>query len=523
MITSTRLESVILELGATLDAALADGPSAYKVEHASKKLIRALEGAILENDGKPIVVEMHDSLFVHRDLPLMSASLQSRSAIAFLRTAGAGGIVLESGLDAGQVSRFAKVVSFVLERGMSLEDARMEMIGNAVTSIGLLGPHDDVSWSLPLGHSAEKVFTAAGFDLEKAEPVKRDVAGVVEEAMAGAARGEAIEMSEARTASEQIHEASRSGFSDLFQLGERPEYDVFTVQHSLRVALLATYVADFLGAPREVIIELGAAALMHDVGKGRIPDEILYKPERLDHDERRIIAKHPELGTEILLDSADVSGCALGAAWGHHMRFDGRGYPHRRSWFKQSRSTSLIQVCDVFEALTARRPYKAPYSPARAFRILYSDPGAFDPGVLSAFTRALGLYPPGRFVVLSDGRIGRVLRSGTALDRPVVRIVPDNIDVDLASPECADVKISMLLEEPEFLEKVVDTSGVENLLSLPTEEEEKEEGLPTLTFGSPEDKGIPDFSGDPSGAPAEPTDSGGDDGACGHGEDCRLC
>ncbi|MEM1450413.1 MAG: HD domain-containing phosphohydrolase [Planctomycetota bacterium] len=434
MITSTRLESVLLELASTIDAALEAGPEAYKVEHAARKLLKSLEGGLLENQGNPIVVEMHDSLFVHRDLPLMQASLQSRSAIAFLRVIGSGGIALEDGLNVGQVVRFVKLVCASFDRPMPLEAARMELLGNGIIAIGLLDPHDDKTWSLAIDSAAEKLYEAAGFELETAAPVQSEVAHVVEQAMAIAAKGEAIQMDEARTVSEHLHEASRQGFSDLFQLGERPEYDAFTVQHSLRVALLATYVADYIGAPREIVTEVGAAALLHDVGKGRIPDEILYKPERLDQDERRIIAKHPELGAEILLDSSDVSGVALGAAWGHHMRFDGRGYPHRRQWFESSRATSLIQVCDVFEALTARRPYKAPYSPSRAFRILYSDPGAFDPGVLSAFTRALGLYPPGRFVVLSDGRLGRVLRAGQTLDRPTVRIVPDNDDVDLAAP-----------------------------------------------------------------------------------------
>ena len=506
MITSTRLEGVLLELAATLDAAIEDGPDTYRVERSARKLLASLDGALLENQGKPIVIEMHDSLFVHRDLPLMKASLQGRSTITFLRAIGAGGIALESGLIVGHIVRFVKVVLGGLQHSMTLDGARMELLNNGVTGIGILGPHDDVTWTLSIDQAAENLYTAAGFEIETATPVHREIAEVVETSISQASSGKAIEMSAARTASEHIHEATRGGYSDLFQLGERPEYDAFTVQHSLRVALLATYVADWLGAPREILTELGAAALMHDVGKGRIPDEILYKPDRLDQDERRIIAQHPELGTEILLDSVDVGGCALGAAWGHHMRHDGRGYPHRRQWFKTSRATSLIQVCDVFEALTARRPYKAPYSPSRSFRILYSDPGAFDPAVLAAFTRALGIYPPGRFVVLSDGRIGRVIRSGAALDRPVVRTVPENEDVDLAAPEHVGITVSMILDEPEFVERATAAYKGMPKQDIAPVEYVVDEGLPTPVFG------------DQATAPGPP-----DDDACGHGEDCRLC
>ena len=263
MITSTRLESVLLELASTIDAALEAGPEAYKVEHAARKLLKSLEGGLLENQGNPIVVEMHDSLFVHRDLPLMQASLQSRSAIAFLRVIGSGGIALEDGLNVGQVVRFVKLVCASFDRPMPLEAARMELLGNGIIAIGLLDPHDDKTWSLAIDSAAEKLYEAAGFELETAAPVQSEVAHVVEQAMAIAAKGEAIQMDEARTVSEHLHEASRQGFSDLFQLGERPEYDAFTVQHSLRVALLATNVADYIGAPREIVTEDGAAALVY--------------------------------------------------------------------------------------------------------------------------------------------------------------------------------------------------------------------------------------------------------------------
>ena len=513
MITSTRLEGVLLELANTLDIAIEAGPDAYKVERAGRKLLASLEGAALENHGQPIVIEMHDSLFVHRDLPLMKASLEGRSIITFLRVIGAGGLALEDGMEFGDVVRLLKVCLVAFEHGINLDVARQQLLNNGVTKIGILGPHDDHTWSLAIDKAAGELYHAAGFELEAAQPVHQEVAEVIEVAITQAANGKAVAMSDARTASEHIHEASRRGFSDLFQLGERPEYDAFTVQHSLRVALLATYVADWLGAPREILTELGAAALMHDVGKGRVPDEILYKPDRLDQEERRVIAQHPELGAEILLDSPDVGGCALGAAWGHHMRHDGRGYPQRRQWFETSPATSLIQVCDVFEALTARRPYKPPYSPSRAFRILYSDPGAFDPQILSAFTRALGLYPPGRFIVLSDGRIGRVLRSGAVLDRPIVRTVPDNEDVDLGAPENAEISVSMLLEEPDFVERAVAASGGreshENLAAEP-EEYVVDNSIPLPTFDGPPDGPAVDHSG-------------GDDATCGNGDDCRLC
>ena len=253
--------------------------------------------------------------------------------------------------------------------------------------------------------------------------------------------------------------------------------------------------------------------MYHDVGKGRIPEEVLYKPGRLDDDERRVMNMHPELGASILLEGEGVSSCALGAAWGHHLRYDGSGYPDRRPWHESTRATSLIQICDVFEALTARRPYKAPYSPARAFQILYSDPGAFDPALLAAFTRALGLYPPGRFVLLSDGRLGRVARAGRALDRPVVRTFPKGDTVTLGAQENAQLSVTRLLEEPEFIELLMtgasdDLGASLDLLESSREENEDAPGRDDEFAGLGRKKGRGSLL---------PVDG------CGHGDDCRLC
>ncbi len=387
--------------------------------------------------------------------------------------------------------------------------ARLE----ALRGVSLLEPNDNVTWDWIDEGPAGEAYESAGLALESAAPARREVASAVEEAMGQASAGTAVQMDVARSVSETVVAASQTGFDNLMQLAERPEFDVFTVQHSLRVSLLATYVASEMGASRETLTELGAAAMFHDVGKGRIPEEILYKPGRLDEDERRVIATHPQLGTEILLDSPSVSACALGAAWGHHLRHDGKGYPERRPWFEATQATSLIQVCDVFEALTARRPYKAPYSPARAFQILYSDAGAYDPAVLSAFTRSMGLFPPGRFVLLSDGSLGRVAKAGKGLDRPIIRLFPRGELIDLSEPALASLAVARLLTEPEFVELLM--TAKDGMISA---DEEPKAALPSQESASPEAPRDEELA-----APVTSEGSCDHDDHTGHSEDCRLC
>jgi len=101
-------------------------------------------------------------------------------------------------------------------------------------------------------------------------------------------------------------------------------------------------------------------------------------------------------------------------------------------WHKPGFAAAVIHVCDVFEALTATRPYKKPMSPHRAYEIMFKDRAAFDPRPLSALVQALGLYPPGSEVVLTDGRRGVVARAGKNLDRPAVRLTRDQFDAPLA-------------------------------------------------------------------------------------------
>ena len=141
------------------------------------------------------------------------------------------------------------------------------------------------------------------------------------------------------------------------------------------------------------------------------------------------------------------------AAWGHHLRYDGKGYPPQPDFVTLHPVTGILHICDVFEALTAVRPYKEAITPKEAYAIMMHDKGAFHPALLASFIHIVGLYPPGTFVTLSDNRTATVIRAGTELDRPAVRILRDkqNDDtsdqksgyiVDLSHPEHQNIVIT---------------------------------------------------------------------------------
>jgi HD-GYP domain-containing protein (c-di-GMP phosphodiesterase class II) len=191
------------------------------------------------------------------------------------------------------------------------------------------------------------------------------------------------------------------------------------------VALLAVQVGLTLKLEPRYLLELGTAGLLHDVGKAKIPNDILFKRGKLDEEERRVITNHPRAGAELLMEQEDAGPLSVGAAFGHHIRQYRRGYPVIPKWHAIGRSTALIHVCDVFEALTAIRPYKAALSPRRAFEMMLADTGCFHAGAMSALVRSVGLYPPGNRVLLSTGERALVIAAGDALDRPCVSITHD--------------------------------------------------------------------------------------------------
>ncbi len=514
MISQPSCEALWLSLAAIVDEALESSAGSESVTRQTAALLQQIHRAFQEQGSTSISLEMRASLFVYDGVPLSSASIRGRFTIAFLRNIRAGGVEFTHIVTQHDLRLFVKMAVQCVRSGSTGHRLTREEVNQSLEGIHLPESMDAVTWDWIDAGPAGNAYAAAGFELDKADPIRRDTAEAVESAMESAGNGHAVKLEVARTVSEQVVENTKKGFADLMHLAERPEFDVFTVQHSLRVSYLTSYVANMMGAPREVIVELGAAAMFHDVGKGRIPESILYKRGRLDDDEREIMQSHPQLGADILINSADVSTAALGAAWGHHHRYDGQGYPTRRPWFETTKATSLIQICDVFEALTARRPYKAPYSPSRAYSILYSDQGAFDPGVLAAFTRAMGLFPPGRFVLLSDGRLARVAQVTSVIDRPIVRTLPDGEMMDLTAPALAALRVVRLLDEPEFVELL--TSGVEGDERVGLAKEHAAAAQAAEADARDEELAFLEIDG----AVAVAGDSGTD---CGHDGDCRMC
>jgi len=161
--------------------------------------------------------------------------------------------------------------------------------------------------------------------------------------------------------------------------------DSDTSVHNYRVTIYALRLAEKLAMEAAEIRDLIAGAFLHDVGKIGISDGILLKPGRLDAEEFRVMQTHVALGGDILAKSNWLQS-ARPVVECHHEKFDGSGYPRGLSGGDIPLAARIFAVVDVFDALTSKRPYKAPLPCAEALAILRRDAGShFDPQLVEAF------------------------------------------------------------------------------------------------------------------------------------------
>ncbi|HEX7243313.1 MAG TPA: HD domain-containing phosphohydrolase [Longimicrobiaceae bacterium] len=181
-------------------------------------------------------------------------------------------------------------------------------------------------------------------------------------------------------------------------------HDEYTTTHSMNVAVLSMALAEFLGYPASDVRSFGVAGLLHDIGKVRIPQDILNKPGKLTPGEREVINRHPVEGARLILDSERSLDMAAVVAYEHHVMHDGGGYPSLHYCRTCHSASKLAHVCDVYDALRTHRPYRAAWSSERVLSYVEERAGTeFDPEAAVAFVRMMRQWEH-RFVDLESER-----------------------------------------------------------------------------------------------------------------------
>lgn len=260
--------------------------------------------------------------------------------------------------------------------------------------------------------------------------------------------GKAVDAAGAQRLVDEISDSVSRNASALISLARLKTADDYTYMHSVAVCAMMIALARQLGLDEAQTRSAGLAGLLHDLGKARMPMEVLNKPGKLTDAEFGIMKSHPVEGHKMLLAMGNVDPIALDVCLNHHEKIDGSGYPKGLKDQEISLFAKMGAVCDVYDAITSNRPYKAGWDPAESLRKMAEwAAGHFDHQVFQAFVKSLGIYPIGSLVRLASGRLGVVVeQSSRSLTMPLVKVffsTKSNLripaeTVDLSAPTCSD-------------------------------------------------------------------------------------
>ncbi|SDB34994.1 HD-GYP domain, c-di-GMP phosphodiesterase class II (or its inactivated variant) [Pseudobutyrivibrio sp. YE44] len=222
---------------------------------------------------------------------------------------------------------------------------------------------------------------------------------------------------------------------DLFiNLSKLKVSDEYTYKHSVDVGTMAAVLAKALGESKDFVHDVTISGLLHDVGKEKIPAEVINKPARLTPEEFDIIKTHPVHGYRLLSESKDITEDMRQGILNHHENVDGTGYPRGLLGDRIGKMGQILSIVDVYDALVTKRSYKEAKTPGQAIEIMFTMSNKFNMDYFKSFLSVINAFPNGSEVLLSSGEKAIVMRQNKSYPlRPVIKLVNTGQIVNLAS------------------------------------------------------------------------------------------
>ncbi|MGL6069888.1 HD-GYP domain-containing protein [Craterilacuibacter sp.] len=285
----------------------------------------------------------------------------------------------------------------------------------------------------------------AGEELGQARLIHEQANQLIFDIMQDVRLGQQVELEKMEPAVARMTQSILRNNGALLSLCRIKNKDDYTFRHSVSVGALMVSFCNAMGMDKQTIHLAGIGGMLHDIGKMKIPDAILNKPGKLTEDEFGIIKCHVVESEQILQATHGISELSILVASQHHERHDGSGYPAGLKGAEISELGQMAAIVDVYDALTSDRCYHKGMPPTDALRKIYEwSKFHFNPKLVQAFMRCIGIYPVGTLVLLKSGRLAVVIeQNDTSLAAPKVKVffsTKSNVHI---RPEIVDLSRGM--------------------------------------------------------------------------------
>lgn len=274
------------------------------------------------------------------------------------------------------------------------------------------------------------VYIKDNLGLETAEPIVsdktvQDTTEALKESYQNCLKTGRLRIDKLKKQVESIIEEIIDNRDIAYSISDIKNHDDYTYQHSVSVCILSTLIGVSRGYNHNQLYELALGAILHDIGKVTVPQEILNKPDKLDDNERQFILTHPWKGFNIIRNSNQIPLLSAHVALQHHERLDGLGYPRNLKGENIHEYARITAIADTFDALTSDRPYRTGFSNEQALKILRGEENTkLDGEFIEMLTHHISLIPNGTVVLLSTGDIAVVIKENTKYPyAPVVKLL----------------------------------------------------------------------------------------------------
>ncbi|TCS41426.1 HD-GYP domain-containing protein [Reinekea marinisedimentorum] len=309
---------------------------------------------------------------------------------------------------------------------------RIEQLEELQSRIGKAEPQKTAATALlrgPQSKTRVKYLNRVSFDeaIESSYMTFTSARALATSVMDGLRVGNTLNINECRNVVEKIVDQVLDNKDTLKYLTLLKNKDAYTAEHSMNVCILCATFARHLGLMEFEIKIIAMCGLLHDVGKSKVPEEILNKPGRLTKEEAHIMAEHSTYGRNILMALKGESRYAVDVAHSHHERVDGRGYPRSLTSAQIPYYAKIVTIVDAYDAMTSDRCYTRGKSSFQALRVIFENAGSqFDTQLAKEFIQCIGFYNTGSLVQLESGQIAIVAKSNEDKPlRPKLAVITD--------------------------------------------------------------------------------------------------